>query len=271
MSIAIGGDETGAIVGDVGTGVSKFGFGGEDAPKCVMGSALGCVYEAGTDVSGPLWSSGDGAAYEALPPLSAESYQLPDDYPERLHVSSPWEEAAARDARPPPPDAARWFDGDVSELAARAMGGPEPCVVRRPLRDGQVEDWDAVEELWARGLSRLKSSGADHPVLCGYPSSADRLCRERYLELFFEAFGCDAVYLSRSATLAAFAAGRASALVVDCGAGSTSGQEKGDSMSLQRGCSRSDIQEKSIHALSSPKEMIARPKMSQIEWKTIEI
>ena len=60
-------------------------------------------------------------------------------------MSSPWEEAAARDARPPPPEPRRWFDGDVSELAARAMGGPEPCVVRRPLRDGQVEDWALVE------------------------------------------------------------------------------------------------------------------------------
>ena len=49
------------------------------------------------------------------------------------------------------------------------------------------------------------------------------------------------------------------------------GQEKGDSTSLQRGFSRSDSQEESIHALSSPREMIARPKMSQIEWKTIEI
>ena len=51
----------------------------------------------------------------------------------------------------------------------------------------------------------------------------------------------------------------------------TPGQEKGDSTSLQRGCSRSDVREESIHALSSPREMIARPKMSQNEWKTTEI
>ena len=49
------------------------------------------------------------------------------------------------------------------------------------------------------------------------------------------------------------------------------GQEKGDSTSLQRGCSRNSIREESIHALSSPREMIARQKMSQNEWKTIEI
>ena len=37
------------------------------------------------------------------------------------------------------------------------------------------------------------------------------------------------------------------------------------------GVSRSDSQEESIHALRSSREMIARPKMSQVEWKPIEI
>ena len=46
---------------------------------------------------------------------------------------------------------------------------------------------------------------------------------------------------------------------------------KGDPTSLQRGCFRSNARDKSIHALSSPREMIARPKMSQIESKPIEI
>ena len=49
------------------------------------------------------------------------------------------------------------------------------------------------------------------------------------------------------------------------------GQETGDSTSLRRGCSRTESQYESIHALSSSREMIARPKMSQVEWKTTEI
>ena len=47
MSIAMGGDETGGIVGDIGSRCSKFGFGGTDTPTCVMGSALGCVFPEG--------------------------------------------------------------------------------------------------------------------------------------------------------------------------------------------------------------------------------
>ena len=52
---------------------------------------------------------------------------------------------------------------------------------------------------------------------------------------------------------------------------SQSEQQNGDSISLQHECSRGNAREESIHASSSPREMIARPKISQIEWKTIEI
>ena len=55
------------------------------------------------------------------------------------------------------------------------------------------------------------------------------------------------------------------------GARPVTGQEKGDATSLQCGCFRSDIRKKSIYALSSLRGMIARPKMSQNEWKTTEI
>ena len=36
-------------------------------------------------------------------------------------------------------------------------------------------------------------------------------------------------------------------------------------------CSRSDAREKGIHALSPPRETIARPRKSQLEWKTTEV
>ena len=49
------------------------------------------------------------------------------------------------------------------------------------------------------------------------------------------------------------------------------GQDKGDSTSLQRECSARARSEKSIHASRPLREMIARPKISQNEWKTAEI
>ena len=85
-----------------------------------------------------------------------------------------------------------------------------------------------------------------------------------------------AASLPSSLRRAGAAVARAAALAmveaaVACGASHEAGQEKGDSTSLQRGCSRSDSQEEIIHALSLSREMIARPKMSQIEWTTTEI
>ena len=49
------------------------------------------------------------------------------------------------------------------------------------------------------------------------------------------------------------------------------GQDKGDSTSLQRGCSARARSGKSIHASRRFREMIARPKISQNEWETAEI
>ena len=50
------------------------------------------------------------------------------------------------------------------------------------------------------------------------------------------------------------------------------GQEKGDSTSLQRGCSaRARVPGTTLHASRPFREMITRPKISQNEWKTTEI
>ena len=51
----------------------------------------------------------------------------------------------------------------------------------------------------------------------------------------------------------------------------STGQQKGDSTSLQRECSARARSEKSTHASRPLREMIARPKISRNEWKTAEI
>ena len=66
---------------------------------------------------------------------------------------------------------------------------------------------------------------------------------------------------------------RAARVLGDVGdrvAASASGQEKSDSSSLQRECFARARSGKSIHASRPSQEMIARPKISQNEWKTAE-
>ena len=211
MSVAMGGDETGGFVGDVGTAVSKFGFGGEDAPKGVLSSRLGCVFD-----QNQAYVKGSNGV-PLLRELTAEDYKVPDDYPARLHTRSP-------SSHPHKTSSASPSGCTATSQVWVLLGSTRARVVLlgHHLVDGELDDWDTIEELWREAFERAKTSGAEQPVLAATPSDATPKHRAQYLELLFETFGCRAAYLARNATLAAFAAGRASALVVDCGAGTTS-------------------------------------------------
>ena len=57
---------------------------------------------------------------------------------------------------------------------------------------------------------------------------------------------------------------------LDAAARREAGRDAGDSTSLQRGCVRSNARKERIFALRSLRKVIARPKLSQNEWKTTE-
>ena len=163
--------------------------------------------------------------------------------------------------------------GIFSVLRACALR-PGDVVVTTSVRYHSVQD--ALEDMCRRAGATLRTVEVSLPA-----TSADELLAgfERGLD---EAMGSGPVRLAvfdhvSSKPAIVFPAAK---MVVACrrrgvpslvDGAHAPGQEKGDSTSLQRGCARSDFQEKSIHALSSSQEMIARPKMSQNEWKTIEI
>jgi hypothetical protein len=56
------------------------------------------------------------------------------------------------------------------------------------------------------------------------PTHTTRSARERAVEVLFEGLGCPALYLAKSAVLAAFAVGKQTALVVDAGYRGTTGE-----------------------------------------------
>lgn len=61
--------------------------------------------------------------------------------------------------------------------------------------------------------------------------------RERLVETMFETFGVPALYMTKGAVLCAFAAGRATALVIDLGGGMTYVTPVHDGYALYRGVS----------------------------------
>ena len=69
--------------------------------------------------------------------------------------------------------------------------------------------------------SCLGADAADHPLLMAEPSFNTASAREKTAELAFEKSAASAFFLSKNAVLAAFAAGRGTALVLDVGGGTT--------------------------------------------------
>jgi actin-like protein 6A len=73
------------------------------------------------------------------------------------------------------------------------------------------------------------------------PSFNTLAAREKLAELMFEKFGCPALFLSKSAVLSAFAAGRGTALVLEMGGGVTSATAVHDGYALSKPLRRSSL------------------------------
>ena len=151
----------------------------------------------------------------------------------------------------------------------------EDVAIRNPInRDGVVEDWDIAENLFkhsfASKLTGIRPNKAlqqwlnepetvpnlqqamadavdtekcleDHPLFMTEPSWNPVKAREKATEIAIESWGTPAFYLGRSGVMAAFSAGRATALVIDIGASTTSVTPVHDGMMLKKGVQRSNI------------------------------
>lgn len=140
-------------------------------------------------------------------------------------------------------------------------------------RDSVVEDWDAGVKLWehvlVRRLQPVRSSAesrqekkestggddamdidtdaidaqdkplAENPLLMTEAPWNSTKSRERAIEIAMESWGTPAFWLSRTPVLAAFAAGKASALVIDVGGAGTNVTAVHDGVVLRRSVQRS--------------------------------
>ncbi|KAK6925230.1 Actin family [Dillenia turbinata] len=114
--------------------------------------------------------------------------------------------------------------------------------VLSPIKDGVVADWDIVDSIWDHAFREcLLIDPKEHPMLVAEPSSNTQQQRERATELMFEKYKVPALFLAKNAVLTAFASGRATALVVDGGGGSTTVAPVHDGYVLQKAVSSSPI------------------------------
>lgn len=202
-----GGDEVGAVVVDMGSSFTKAGFAGEGAPKImfpsICGVQIGSAEQSRVGVADA--APGEAMDVEARPPAAASSRKT-------VHCGY----AAA-------------FRRDHMEIV-------------QPVRFGAVQDWEYAEQLWDHCFRKqLCVDPKEHPVMIADRAFSTPQSRDKLAQLIFEKFDSPALFLARSSVLAAFALGKTSALVLDCGGGVTSCEPVFDGYVVNRGARRTQV------------------------------
>ncbi|CAH0389108.1 unnamed protein product [Bemisia tabaci] len=178
-----GGDEIGALVFDVGSQSLRVGYAQEDTPKAEIAAVVG----VGTD------------ANQVAEPMDV------DKKPDTQNINTSTENTK--------------YYVDTTVLHAARKG----VEVQSYMKDGMIENWDLFEKVLDYTYSKcIQSDSEYHPVLMSESPWNTRTKREKLTELMFEKYNVPAFFLVKNAVLAAFANGRATALVVDSGATHTS-------------------------------------------------
>ncbi|KAL9118067.1 MAG: hypothetical protein Q9187_005392 [Circinaria calcarea] len=210
-----GGDEISALVLDPGYSTTRAGFAGEDVPKSVTSSYYGRV----PIDNGHKYLYGDNSIHIPTPGISIRNPMAKDGTVED------WDTATNL-----------WEYAITSRLT-----NPKP---RNPLTNGLNNDpgqFPFTDEDKATDVEELEKPLEENPLLMTETGWNSGKGRERGIEIAMENWGCPAYWLARNGVLAAFAAGKPSALVVDLGASSISITPVHDGLILKKGVMRSPL------------------------------
>lgn len=111
------------------------------------------------------------------------------------------------------------------------------------LNDGMIEDFELFEKMIDHIYSKhiLVPTSEENPVLMSEASWNMRAKREKICEIMFEKYKVPAFFLVKNSMLAAFANGRSTGLVLDCGASHTSAVPIQDGYVLQQAICKQPI------------------------------
>jgi actin-like protein 6A len=192
------------LVVNVGGFCTRAGEAGDDMPKAVFPSNLGCV-------------------------VSAESKNMIGEGPTSIG------EADDIIARTPN---RRIYYVDANELAVYRSG----MEILSPIIKGVVNDWDGLEKLWDYAFYKcLGVDPAGKPLLFTESLLTSKDHREKLTEIIFEKYKPSGFFVAKEPTLSSFACGRSTSLVVDSGADMTLVTAVHDGYALQRTMSRSNV------------------------------
>ncbi|ENH61325.1 Actin-related protein 4 [Fusarium oxysporum f. sp. cubense race 1] len=213
-----GGDEVSALVLDPGYCYTRAGFAGEDVPKSILPSFYGH-----TTGDNPKDLFGDECLIPR-PDFEVRNYMNKDSVVEDWDVAARiWENMLVKRLQPErqtPPSK----NGLNDDPKAEGQDGEG---------DVAMDDAEAVE-------SAEKPLGENPLLITEAPWNTPK-AREKAIEIIMENWGCPAFWLSRTPVLAAFAAGKATSLVIDVGGANTSVTAIHDGMVLKRSIQKSPV------------------------------
>ncbi|KAI1175564.1 chromatin remodeling and histone acetyltransferase complexes subunit putative [Nemania sp. FL0916] len=213
-----GGDEVSALVLDAGYCHTRAGFAGEDVPKSVLPSFYGSLKTSNTDSTTTTYRDifGD----ECLYPRG--DFEVKNYMSRSEGVVEDWDAATKM-----------W----EHMLVKRLQPDRETAASRNGLNDPTDGDGDVAMD----DVENHEKPLAENPLLMTEAPWNSGKAREKAIEIAMESWGCPAFWMSKTPVLAAFAAGKASALVIDVGGANTSVTAVHDGMILKRSIQKSAI------------------------------
>lgn len=211
-----GGDEVAAIVLDAGYCYTRAGFAGEDVPKSVMPSFYGSVPNDKSPNPKLLFDD------ENIMPrkdIAVKNYMSRSE-----SIVEDWDVATQM-----------WEHMIIKRLQADKETHPS----KNGLNDDPGADGEG--DIAMEDIEGQEKPLTENPLLMTETPWNQGKAREKAIEICMENWDCPAFWLSRTPVCAAFAAGKATALVVDAGGACTSVTAVHDGMILKRSIQKSPV------------------------------
>ncbi|RKP39698.1 actin family [Dimargaris cristalligena] len=222
------GDEVSALVVDVGGSWIRAGYAGEDTPKVVVPSWVGSSEVTEDEASATTKTIRNSKADSQDPDV-----EMGDATASQSGSSSKDAAGGQGDVRVKnePGTCRKYYIGDTQASTWRPN-----MDIKTPLEDGLVADWDIYENIWNYCFyNRLRVQPEENPLFVTEVAWNTPSLREKMVELAFEKFNCPAFYVSKDPVLTAFASGKPTGLVLDCGGTTTSAVAVFDGYVLKKG------------------------------------
>lgn len=211
-----GGDEVSALVLDPGYCYTRAGFAGEDVPKAIVPSFYSHIRS-----DPPRNIFGD----EFLNPRADFEVR---NYMNRDSVVEDWDVAANI-----------WENMLVKRLQPEKQAPPAKNGLNDDAKD-EPQDGEGDVAMDDAAESQEKPLEENPLLMTEAPWNTPK-AREKAIEIIMENWGCPAFWMSRTPVLSAFAAGKATALVIDVGGANTSVTAIHDGMVLKRSIQKSPV------------------------------